>query len=103
MIVCMHPFLQPGEAVEYKAIEQRLAKLERRDWSLWATAVVILLLLAVALTAFSAAWMWMPLGSQERAMLGTAGEGLFGLVSLFALFALYQQYLIKRLRKQLHE
>ncbi len=82
-------------------IHAALRRLERRDWWLWVTAVVILLLLAATVFSFSlwSPWTTPPTGAGldvNRAM-----RGLFGLVLLFCFFAIYQQVLIKRLRARL--
>jgi diguanylate cyclase (GGDEF)-like protein len=93
--------ISDAEIVDFAAIEARLHRLERRDWSLWATAVVVLLLLSVAVFVLSA--VWSPAEVNDQANITVAVHGLLGMVLLFSLFAVYQQYLIKRLRKQLHD
>jgi predicted signal transduction protein with EAL and GGDEF domain len=82
-------------------LQKSLKQLDRRDWWLWATALVILLLLCFAVFSLSIP----ALGQKEetffREQLDIGVRGLFALVLLFTLFALYQQYLIKQLRNKL--
>src|SRR5438046_1992797 len=82
-------------------IQARLRKLERRDWSLWVVAILILLLLCFAVfsLSFSAVMTKEELLFQQQLEIGI--RGLFGVVLLFSIFALYQQLIIKRLRRQL--
>jgi diguanylate cyclase (GGDEF)-like protein len=82
-------------------LQKSLKQLDRRDWWLWVTAAVILLLLCFAVFSLSVPAM----GQREemffREQLDIGVRGLFALVLLFTLFALYQQYLIKQLRNKL--
>lgn len=82
-------------------IQARLRKLDQRDWFLWATAIVILLLLcgALFLLSFPSIWKGEELLQQERLQIGI--RGLLGLVLLFSASALYQQYTIKTRRSEL--
>jgi len=92
----------PGSsaAVSLDDIRFRLKKLERQDWWLWATAVLVMLLLTVAIMSLT-----FPGVVRENPFywfdLDSAVHGLLGLVLLFSVFVIYQQVLIKRLRSQL--
>lgn len=84
-------------------IRARLWRLERRDWWLWWTAVIVTLLLTVGVGLLSLSpglqgeeLLYLP--SLDRAV-----RGLAGVVVLFNFHAIYQQVLIKRLRRQLAE
>ena len=84
-------------------IHTALRRLDRRDWWLWVSAVVILLLLAATVFSFS---LRHPLDTPATVRntdieMDVAVHGLFGLVLLFCVFAIYQQVLIKRLRSRL--
>lgn len=90
----------PTEVLNLRA---SLKQLDRRDWGLWVTAIIILLLLCF--TAFSLAVpslriedLWL-----ERDQVAIGIRSLFALVLLFCAFVIYQQHLIKRLRSKLHE
>jgi diguanylate cyclase (GGDEF)-like protein len=92
------PAPPPPSAVD---IQARLRKLERRDWSLWAVAVFILLLLCFVMfsLSFPAVLTREEFLFQQRLEIGV--QGLLGVVLLFSIFALYQQFLIKQLRRRL--
>lgn len=81
-------------------LQNSLKQLERRDWWLWVTAAIILLLLCAAIFSLS-----FPAGWREQIFfydqLDIGVRGLFAMVLIFTLFALYQQYLIKHLRSKL--
>ena len=80
-----------------------LKELDRRDWSLWFTAVTVLLLLCFAVFSFSTPTLWQHEEPLRQQQLETAMKGLLALVLLFAIFALYQQYLVKHLRATLQD
>jgi diguanylate cyclase (GGDEF)-like protein len=82
-------------------LQIKLKQLDRRDWSLWWTAAVILILLCLAVFSLSFPALWRPEETLFQENLTIAVRGLFGLVLLFTLFALHQQYLIKQLRSTL--
>lgn len=84
-------------------LEARLRRLERRDWLLWLTAIVVMLLLTLGIFALS-----LPaLGSEGQpffqSRLRQAVLGLLAVVLIFSAYAVYQVKLIKRLRGQLAE
>lgn len=93
---------EPG-VEQAKVLRANFRKIERREWGLWAGAVIITLLLTVALASFL-----LP-DSQRRQDLYSLNElpqafrGLVGLVFLFDLYTIYQHLLIYRIRRQLVE
>ena len=94
---------QARVAAPVRDLRASLKKLDRRDWSLWFTAITVLLLLCFAVFSLS-----MPTPSQHeeplrQQQIETGMKGLFALVLLFAIFALHQQYLMKRLRATLQD
>jgi diguanylate cyclase (GGDEF)-like protein len=91
----------PISAPPVHDLQHKLKQLDRRDWSLWSTAAIILILLWVAVFSLSFPALWRPDETVFQERLSSAVRGLFGLVLLFTLFALYQQYLIKQLRNKL--
>ena len=90
----------PAEVLSLRA---SLKQLDRRDWGLWITATIILLLLSF--TIFTLATPSLQIEDRwavpDQVAIGL--RGLLALVLLFCVFALYQQYLIKRLRSKLQE
>lgn len=90
----------PAEVAHLKAT---LRQLDRREWGLWITAIIILLLLCFAVFSLSIPsaqlqdhWL-----IQDQVEIGV--RGLLALVLLFCVFAIYQQYLIKNLRSKLQD
>ena len=84
-----------------EAVQARLRQIERRDWWLWATAIVVMLLLGVAVIIFSAPALSDDEDPISQYRLEQAVQGLVGLVLLFSLHIIYQQAVVKRLRRRL--
>lgn len=82
--------------------KSHLRRMERREWWLWATAVVITLLLTAGMLSFLP-----PLlrsGETETAFnLRIAMRGLVGIVLLFDVYTVYQQLQLHRTRRRLFE
>src|ERR1700733_196461 len=76
-----------------------MRKIERREWWLWASAVMITLILTSGLVSFvlpllhQQEWDWYQITHSIR--------GLVGLVLLFDVYVIYQQLQIYRIRRQL--
>src|SRR3984957_2254965 len=81
----------------------RLRVIERREWWLWATAVVITGLLTAGLASFLAPLLHSNENWEAHVTLHQAVWGLVGVVLLFDLYSIYQQLQIHRIRRQLFE
>jgi two-component system, cell cycle sensor histidine kinase and response regulator CckA len=79
----------------------RVRKIERRQWWLWASAIVITLLLTVGMASFT--YLFEQTDPNFTFTLRQSVRGLLGLVFLFDLYTIYQQLLIHRIRRQLTE
>jgi two-component system, cell cycle sensor histidine kinase and response regulator CckA len=77
----------------------RVRKIERRQWWLWASAIVITLLLTVGMASFS--YLFEQSDPNFSFTLRESIRGLVGLVFLFNLYTIYQQLQIHRIRRQL--
>ncbi len=77
----------------------RVRKVERRQWWLWASAIVITLLLTVGMASFS--FIFDGIDPNFSFTLRQSVRGLVALVFLFDLYTIYQQVLIHRIRRQL--
>jgi len=99
------PQTLPEESVEsrLKEIRASLRKLERRDWWLWALAIVVMLLLTLAVASLTFPGLLRIEDPFFQFSLNQAVRGLVGLVLLFNTYTIYQQVMIKRLRRQLSE
>jgi len=81
----------------------RLRRLERREWGLWATAAVITGLLTAGLASFLTPLLHSNETWEARVGLQEAVWGLVGVVLLFDLYSIYQQLQIHRIRRRLFE
>src|SRR6266436_9425421 len=94
---------QPSRRETQGKSKDRLRRIEQREWWLWATAVIITLLLTLGILSFL-----MPLfhsGEQTESALTLqrATWGLVGIVLLFDLYTVYQQLQLHRTRRRLFE
>jgi diguanylate cyclase (GGDEF)-like protein len=78
-------------------------RLDRQQWWLWSTTVIVLVLLTVAVASFA----FPSLLSKEQwtysFYLNQAVRALVGIVLLFSVYVVYQQYQIVRMRNQMAE
>jgi len=79
----------------------RVRKVERRQWWLWASAIVVTLLLTVGMESFS--FLFEQSDPTFSFTLRQSVRGLVGLVFLFDLYTIYQQLQIHRIRRQLSD
>ena len=78
---------------------KRVRKIERRQWWLWASAIVVTLLLTVGMASFS--FLFEQSDPTFSFTLRESIRGLIGLIFLFDLYTIYQQLMIHRIRRQL--
>jgi len=84
-------------------IQAELDRLERRDWWLWITAIIVMLLLTTAVVSMSFPNLLKVDDPYFQFSLNQAIHGLVGLVLLFNTYSVYQQWTIKKLRRQFSE
>jgi len=94
---------EPSERPRMQDLQLKLRRLERRDWWLWWTAVLVMLLLTLAVLSLALPALWREQNLLFQINLDLAVRGLTGLVLLFNTYVIYQQFVIKRLRVQLGE
>jgi diguanylate cyclase (GGDEF)-like protein len=83
------------------AFRENLRKLDSRQWWLWSSTVLVLILLTLAVASFAFPAM---LSRDERDYsfyLNQAVRALVGIVLLFSVYLVYQQTLIMRMRNQI--
>jgi diguanylate cyclase (GGDEF)-like protein len=94
---------QTGTKIGPEELREDFRKLDRREWWLWSTTVLVLILLTVAIASFE----FPSLLNQEQGTysfyLNLAVRALVGLVLVFSVYLVYQQTMINRMRKQLAE
>src|SRR5580692_7994117 len=76
-------------------------RIERREWWLWAAAVIITLLLTIGLASFLLPSAHGHADHLSETVVSQAFRGLVGLVFLFDLYTIYQHLLIYRIRREL--
>lgn len=82
-------------------IREGLQRLDRKQWWMWSSAVLIILLLTIAVASFAFPSL-LRLGEGTYSFfLSQAIRGLIALVLIFSVYSVYQQYLINRIRGQL--
>jgi PAS domain S-box-containing protein len=90
------------QAAANPALDAGIRKIERREWWLWASAIVVTLLLTMGILSF--ALPALPRVTQlDFHEMNTAVRGLVGLVLLFDIYTIYQQLQISSIRRQLSE
>jgi PAS domain S-box-containing protein len=90
-------------AIDADRVLAHLKQVESRQWWLWASAVVVTLLLTAGLLSFTFPFLFEKAESTYVNNLQLSLRGLVGLVMLFDIYAFYQQLQIHRVRKQLFE
>jgi PAS domain S-box-containing protein len=94
----------PNEPVlSSKKISLGIRKIERREWWLWVTAIIITLLLTAGILSFALPSLPFSIVKFDPAELTTAMRGLVAMVLLFDIYTVYQQLQIYRIRRQLAE
>jgi PAS domain S-box-containing protein len=78
-----------------------IRKIERREWWLWACAVVISLLLTLGIASLGSPGATLSFRAFEE--MSVAVRGLVGMVFLFDIYVIYQQYQIRSIRRRLNE
>lgn len=96
------PASEAGRA-DFSELQGRLKQLEHRDAWMWATALLLLILLCAAVASLVAAIVLQGKDAPFQLQIGLALRGLIGLVLLFSVYVLYQQVLIRGLRRRLVE
>src|ERR1700675_2778650 len=82
-------------------IRDGLRKVERRQWWLWSTTVLVLLLLTVGVASFAFPAMLAREQSTYSFYLNQSVRALVGIVLVFTVYLIYQQTLLMRMRRQL--
>jgi len=82
-------------------IRTNLKSLDRKQWWMWSSAVLIILLLTIGVASFSFPWLLRTGESTYSFYLSQALRGLVGLVLIFSVYSVYQQTQINKIRGQL--
>src|SRR6202045_2064149 len=93
----------PSSEERLAELQEKLQKLERRDWWLWSMAVIVMLLLTFAVFAMSFPGLVKIDDPFFQSSLNRAVRGLIGLVLIFNAYTIYQQITVKKLRREFSE
>jgi len=92
---------QGGTGVAPQPFHEDLRRLDRRQWWLWSSTVLVLILLTIAVASFA----FPALLSREQGTysfyLNQAVRSLVGIVLIFSVYLVHQQHTIMRMRNQL--
>jgi len=89
-------------AIDADQVLADLKHVESRQWWLWASAIVVTLLLTAGLLSFTFPFLFEKTEASFVTNLQLSLRALIGLVMLFDIYTFYQQLQIHRVRKQLH-
>lgn len=81
--------------------DDRLLKLEQRQWWLWSSTIATLILLTVAVASFAFPSLLRQEDYSYSLSLNQGVRALVGIVMLFAVYLVYQQNLMTRMRRQI--
>lgn len=85
----------PNSPLQLSEYHSKLTKLQRREWSIWGTSLVVMLCLTVGLTSLS-----FGAALRDRNVLESIA-GLTILLILFGSYSTYEKFLINRLRLEI--
>jgi diguanylate cyclase (GGDEF)-like protein len=88
-------------ATRPEEIREHLRKLDRRQWWMWSSTVMVILLLTLGVASFAFPAMLNHESSSYSFYLNQSVRALVGMVLLFAVYLVYQQLQVVRLRNQL--
>ncbi len=98
------PKTNPADvAAQAEEIRSSMRKLQRRQWWMWSSAVLVTLLLTLAIASFAFPGLMAQAEAVGSFYLSQTVRGLVGLVLLFNVYTIYQQTLIHRIQKQMTE
>lgn len=95
---------QSGEAVrtvQTQQIQADMRRIQRRQWWLWSSAVMVILVLGLGIASFTLPGLVAQAEDYYSFWLGQTVRGLVALVLLFSLYTVYQQLQIHRIQRQL--
>lgn len=98
------PQSTPTDAsVQAQQIRTNMRRLQRRQWWMWSSAVLVTLLLTLGIASFAFPGLLAQAEAFNSFYLNQSVRGLVGLVLLFNVYTIYQQLLINRIQRQMTE
>jgi diguanylate cyclase (GGDEF)-like protein len=93
----------PGAPVKAEEFVASIRQLQRRQWWMWSSAVLVTLLLTLAIASFAFPGMLAQAEAFTSFYLDQTVRGLVGLVLLFNVYTIYQQTQIHKIQRQLSD
>lgn len=87
--------------LEPRVFRERMRSLDRRQWWLWSSTVLVLILLTIAVASFAFPAMLSRDQNTSSIYLNLCVRALVGMVLLFSVYVVYQQTMIMRIRNQM--
>ena len=91
----------PSVKAEPQSFQENLRKLDTRQWWLWSSTVLVLILLTVGVASFAFPALMSSGDSNYSFYLNQSVRALIGIVLVFSVYLVYQQTLIMRMRSQI--
>ncbi|MGD0955370.1 MAG: GGDEF domain-containing protein [Candidatus Acidiferrales bacterium] len=92
---------QGAEKIQTESFRENLRRLDRRQWWLWSSTLLVLILLTVAVASFAFPAILSKEQESYSFYLNQAVRALVGIVLLFSVYLVYQQTIIIRMRNQM--
>lgn len=92
---------EPDRTVQTQQIQADMRRIQRRQWWLWSSAVMVILVLGLGIASFTLPGLVAQAEDYYSFWLGQTVRGLVALVLLFSLYTVYQQLQIHRIQRQL--
>lgn len=90
-----------ASAAEPQSFRENLRKLESRQWWLWSSTVLVLILLTLTVASFAFPALLNKDDSGYSFYMNQSVRALVGIVLIFSVYLVYQQFLIMRMRNQI--
>ena len=93
----------PEHGVSKVVVDAHIRKIERREWWLWTSAILVTLLLTLGIVSFLVPILHPQGRDPDSLPITNAIRGLVGMVLLFDIYTVYQQLQIYRIRRHMAE
>jgi diguanylate cyclase (GGDEF)-like protein len=88
-------------SIKSHAVREKLRRLDNRQWWLWSSTLLVLILLTIAVASFAFPAILSKEDSNYSFYLNQSVRALIGIVLLFSVYLVYQQTLLIRMRNQI--
>lgn len=103
MTELVSPYSERPGPVQAELIRNNIRQIQRRQWQLWSSAVLVTLLLALGIASFAFPGILTQAEEFSWIYFDQAVRGLVGLVLIFNVYVVYQQLQVHRIQGQLSD